>query len=77
MNKNIIFLIVVMFILSGCTGDQTTTAGGTAFIGGTDAIEFDFLEGAPPAEVYDKGEFPFEISCYVALPSLYLQYYPL
>ena len=64
MNKThiLMFAVIGMFILTGCQGETTTTKTTAAFVGGTDSIEFDFLEGAPPAEVYDGGTFPFEVS---------------
>ncbi|MFH1642342.1 MAG: hypothetical protein ABIC04_05600 [Nanoarchaeota archaeon] len=62
MNKNQIFAIIGLLIMTGCAGEKATVTGGTGFIGGTESIKFDFLEGAPPLEVYDGGTFPFEVS---------------
>lgn len=61
MNKTLIFAVIGLFLLMGCKGEKKA-APSVTFIGGTDSIEFDFLEGAPPAEVYDGGVFPFEVS---------------
>jgi len=59
--KTILVLIGIMIFLVGCEGD---TAGPTSktFIGGTDSIKFDFMEETPPAEVYDAGQQPFEVT---------------
>ncbi|MBU0627846.1 MAG: hypothetical protein KKC75_01545 [Nanoarchaeota archaeon] len=62
MNKNIILLIVGLLFLAGCASSNTPTTFSKPFIGGTNAISFDFIEGSPPAEVYDGGSYPFEVS---------------
>ncbi|MEA2036022.1 MAG: hypothetical protein U9O94_00830 [Nanoarchaeota archaeon] len=63
MDKKIMALLVIsLFVLVGCTKDQVSTSMSKAFIGGTDAVEFDFVEGSPPAEVYDGGSYPFEVA---------------
>ena len=63
MKKIIGMLSVICLVLFvGCKSDDSGGKRTTTFIGGTDAIEFDFLEGAPPNEVYDGGSYPFEVS---------------
>ena len=57
----ILALIGIMILLVGCEGGETTTMP-NAFIGGTDSISFDFMEETPPAEVYDRGQQPFEVT---------------
>ena len=61
MKSFMVLLIIGLFILVGCEGDVETSSS-KAFIGGTDAVEFDFIEGSPPAEVYDGGSYPFEVT---------------
>ncbi len=61
MKKSIVFLVVGLFVLVGCEKKVETTFS-KPFIGGTSAIEFDFIEGSPPAEVYDGGSYPFEVT---------------
>lgn len=62
-NKKIMVLLAVsLFILAGCKEEAITTSGAKPFIGGTDAIEFEFIEGSPPPEVYDGGSYPFEVT---------------
>ena len=60
--KKIALLVISLFVLVGCqqsaSSDTITTA--KPFIGGTDSIEFEFIEGSPPPEVYDGGNFDFE-----------------
>ena len=60
--KIIIALVcVVVLFLAGCddTGTVSTTK---TYIGGTDSIEFDFMEESPPVEVYDSGNQPFDVT---------------
>lgn len=64
MKKYFVFLVLSIIILAaGCANKTTTTTTtGKTFIGGTDAINFDFLEGSPPSEVFDGGAYPFEVA---------------
>ena len=60
-NIIMVLLVVSLFILAGCEKDVSTTFT-KPFIGGTQAIKFDLVEGSPPAEVYDGGSYPFEVA---------------
>jgi len=51
-------IIVLMVFSFGCAG--TSTKDKNPFIGGTNGILINFIESAPPAEVFDGGEFPFD-----------------
>ncbi|MBN1156600.1 hypothetical protein JXA85_03230 [Candidatus Woesearchaeota archaeon] len=68
MDKRIIVLVigVVMLFSSGCGGggNQTTTGGGSSrsFIGGNGGLVLNFMNDAPPAEVYDTPDSTFDIS---------------
>lgn len=53
--------MIGLFILVGCEKEAVTTSS-KVFLGGTSAIKFDFIEGSPPAEVYDGGSYPFEVT---------------
>lgn len=65
MRKNLIILcltLVVVFILltgQGCGEKKEKTE--SPFVGGTTGLLINFMEGAPPAEAYDGGDFPFDI----------------
>ena len=61
MKKIIFVLIGIMVLLVGCSNN---TAGPTSntFLGGTEALEVNFMEETPPAEVYDGGQQPFEVT---------------
>lgn len=61
MRKIIFALIGIMVLLVGCEGGETKSTA-NAFIGGTDAVDFNFMEETPPAEVYDSGQQPFEVT---------------
>lgn len=54
----IIFILAAVLMLSGCNNESGPTTG-TPFIGGTTGLVMSFVDGAPPAEVYDNGNYPF------------------
>src|SRR4030042_7101179 len=57
----VIFLFSLLLLVSGQEGCQSETTGKTdPFVGGKEGILIDFVEGAPPPEVFDQGH-PFEI----------------
>jgi len=61
MNKNYFksfFSLLLITILVGCS-QETGPSMTDPFIGGTTGLTMDFIDGAPPAEVYDGGAFPF------------------
>ncbi len=61
MKKIILALFIVMIImLVGCKKEETGKVN--PFAGGTTGIKMSFLEDAPPLEVFDNGNFPFEIA---------------
>lgn len=55
-------IILLAFSLSGCTEKTTTGGVRDPFIGGTTGLVVDFVEGAPQSEVYDGGDFEFEVT---------------
>jgi len=57
---NIILILALLIFASGC-GDKTTPSKESPFIGGTTGLLISYDEGAPPAEVYDGGDFDFEV----------------
>ena len=63
MKKIKIMLVMVgLLILVGCGQQSEVGTTSKPFIGGTNAIEFNLIEGAPPSEVYDGGSYPFEVT---------------
>lgn len=62
MRKYMFALVVcVMLSLLGCgEGEEGLPAGGVPFLGGTTGLLVNF-ENSPPPEVFDGGEFPFDI----------------
>jgi len=63
MDKKIIVLLVIgLLAVVGCTNQSQTKTTSKPFISGTNAITFNFIEGSPPAEVYDGGSYPFEVT---------------
>ncbi len=62
MKKNFLvclFVCSVILFLAGCGGGEGPK--GKAFLGGTSALELEFVEGNPPTEVTDSNTFPFNI----------------
>jgi len=66
MKRHIIIgiMLVGLLVLAGCGGNSDTTVGPskTPFVGGTTALSMEFIEGAPPIEIFDNGNFPFAIN---------------
>jgi hypothetical protein len=63
--KKILFLsliIMLIFGLSGCDDSSQTNGTSTPFAGGKTALVMSFIEGAPPNEIFDNGNFPFSIN---------------
>src|SRR3989338_8135849 len=56
-------LIVSLLLLSGCATApvEEQLLDVTPFVGGSTALAMSFLEGAPPEEIFDNGNFPFSI----------------
>ena len=62
--KNIaVFLVVCVlaFFFAGCNNGGTPT-GKSPFVGGIVGLEMKFVEGEPPAEVYDNSTTPFQVN---------------
>jgi|ETNmetMinimDraft_2_1059921.scaffolds.fasta_scaffold02021_7 hypothetical protein len=63
MNQKTVALLVALSMLAvACSDGGETISSPKSFVGGTDALTFDFVEGAPPEEVFDQGNFPFEVT---------------
>ncbi|MDD5087112.1 MAG: hypothetical protein PHV16_05160 [Candidatus Nanoarchaeia archaeon] len=57
--KTILLLALFLFVV-GCDGKEVSTKT-SPFIGGTTGLLLNFDTDAPPAEVYDAGDFPFDV----------------
>lgn len=55
----LVMLAALAVFLSGCGGQSNT--GGAAFIGGTDGLKVEFLQGNPPEAIYDNKQSEFAI----------------
>lgn len=56
------FVLASMMILAGCGAGNEVGPSRTPFVGGANGLVMSFVEGAPPAEVFDDGQFPFSIN---------------
>ena len=64
MNKKGVLILVILlslFIIGCQTGQKKEKQTLGIFIGGTDALDFSFLEGQPPSKVLDNLQEPFFI----------------
>jgi len=59
----VIFLIILALAVAGCNNNSSsssTASPKTPFLGGAKGLEIKFFDDAPPAEVTDRGGFPFQ-----------------
>ena len=54
----LLFLTLALTFLSGC-GSQKSDVD--PFVGGTNGLLINFVEGAPPQTVFDDGQSPFQV----------------
>jgi hypothetical protein len=63
--KKVVWILVIALsvFIAGCSGggDDGTSSSSTPFIGGSQGIEINFLEGAPPSEILDDKQVDFDI----------------
>ena len=57
----LILSLVVVIVAVACQQQAATTVGPT-FVGGTQGISMEFLQDAPPTEIFDGGKFPFAVN---------------
>jgi hypothetical protein len=57
-------LLVGIMLLSACSGGSSNGVGPskTPFAGGQNGLSMEFIEGAPPNEIFDSGQFIFAIN---------------
>ncbi len=58
----IMALVTVSVFLAGCGDEEPGFGKDKTFLGGTKGLEIEFMNGEPPEEVYDGGDFPFSIT---------------
>ena len=63
MSKKYLFaVLVILIVFIGCAKeDGTKKSGDEPFVGGKVGLSIDFVEDAPPPEVTDGGNFPFDV----------------
>lgn len=59
--KKILILVILSFVIAGCTTSGNAPSKTAPFIGGTTGISISYAEGNPPAEVYDGKSYPFDV----------------
>ena len=59
--KNIITILILAVFVTACAENVETGPSKDPFVGGTDGLIISYEEDAPPAEVLDGGEFPFDV----------------
>ncbi len=60
MKKIFSFFVGLLLLLTACGSGKEQT--GTTFVGGVKGLSLEFLQDAPPNEVFDGGKFPFTIN---------------
>jgi hypothetical protein len=60
-NMGVVLVAIAMLFIVGCSS-STTSITGTPFIGGSEGLQLSFLEGAPPSEIFDDGQYPFSVA---------------
>jgi len=53
--------VLLLFAISGCRKKETGLSQSDPFIGGTTGLLLSFIESAPPEEVFDSGDYPFDV----------------
>ncbi|MEM4397431.1 MAG: hypothetical protein QW757_02270 [Candidatus Woesearchaeota archaeon] len=61
MNKKLILVFVLLVLIYSCEQQTQNTGKETPYIGGQSGLSVQFMDDAPPAEVFDRGQFPFNI----------------
>ena len=54
-------LFVLLLLVIGCKGQAVAPGVGVPFIGGTDGLSIEYIPDSPPPEVFDEGDFPFDV----------------
>jgi len=57
-----VFAVALAVLIAGCATEESATVSVEPFIGGTEGITVSFENGRPPAETFDRGTTPFDIS---------------
>jgi len=57
----LVALAVAMVFIAACAQQQGTTAG-PSFVGGMQGISMEYVQDAPPDQVFDSGKFPFAVN---------------
>ena len=65
MSKNAVLksLVILLFLIAGCQheGAEQPGSGGRSFVGGNSGLSMYFIENSPPREIFDGGQFPFQV----------------
>lgn len=54
--------LALLLLVAACGVRGPSTEGPTPFVGGTEGLTMTFLEGSPPEEVFDAGQYPFSFT---------------
>ncbi len=61
MKTNILIILFAFILLVGCTPTDKTPIEKNPYIGGTNGLIISFRENAPPSDIFDGGDDPFDI----------------
>ncbi len=57
----IALLVIATMALAGCSGGDGAVGSQNTFLGGSSGLDISFSPGAPPDEIFDQGEFDFDL----------------
>lgn len=60
--KKSLFSLLIILLLAGCAPNDSSPTKSSTFVGGSEGITIEFLQNAPPSEVFDNNTFPFDVS---------------
>jgi hypothetical protein len=57
-----VYLALLALLLTACGPSGQQNGVDDPYIGGTEGLAVSFMQNAPPAEIYDGGQFPFTVA---------------
>lgn len=55
-------IVIALLFIGGCGNSDKKNTSTSPYIGGSEGLSINFVNGAPPDTIYDKGGFPFDIA---------------
>jgi hypothetical protein len=65
MKYALIALLALTVLAAGCSPTGPDSSLSDPFIGGAQGLKVSFMQGAPPSEIFDGGQYPFSVNILV------------